>query len=127
MPELLFSPSDISIAQAGLAETVVQSLSALPQGLWPAMLANVVCTGGTTCLPGFVERLERELTSLSPDVCQVRVKRTEDPIRSTWLGGARLAGDIEGRGRFKELCVTRQEYEEHGAGWTSRKFAMGDK
>ena len=125
VPEILFSPSDISISQAGLAEIIVQSLKMLPPGLLPAMLANIMCIGGTTCLPGFTERLQTELTSLSPAACRVTVRSPEDPIRSTWLGGARMAAGPKGKMRLKNVCVTKQEYEEHGAAWTARKFAMG--
>lgn len=57
VPELLFNPGDVGMKQAGLPETVVQSLSGLPAGLWPAMLANVLVVGGNAKLDGFMERL----------------------------------------------------------------------
>lgn len=57
VPELLFNPGDVGMKQVGLPEAVMQSLSGLPPGLWPAMLANVVLVGGNTKIEGFVERL----------------------------------------------------------------------
>ncbi len=57
VPELIFSPSDIGMKQPGLPEVVIQSVSALPLGLWPAMLANIVVVGGNARINGFVERL----------------------------------------------------------------------
>ncbi len=58
VPEVLFSPADtIGLNQAGLAETVMQSLHALPGALWPALLANVVLVGGNANIPGLLERL----------------------------------------------------------------------
>ena len=57
VPELLFNPSDIGIKQSGLPETVMQSLSGLPPGLWPVMLANILVVGGNSRIEGFVERL----------------------------------------------------------------------
>ena len=57
VPELLFNPSDAGMKEAGLPETVMQSLSSLPPGLWPAMLSNVLIVGGNAKLAGFVERL----------------------------------------------------------------------
>ena len=57
VPELLFNPGDVGMKQAGLPEAVMQSLSALPPGLWPAMLANVLLVGGNANLKGIVERL----------------------------------------------------------------------
>ncbi|KAL8941769.1 MAG: hypothetical protein Q9216_002054 [Gyalolechia sp. 2 TL-2023] len=57
VPELLFNPMDVGMKEAGLPETVVQSMSGLPPGLWPAMLANIVVVGGNCLMDGFMERL----------------------------------------------------------------------
>lgn len=57
VPELLFSPGDIGMKQASLPETVMQSLSGLPQGLWPSMLSNILVVGGNAKFKGFIERL----------------------------------------------------------------------
>ena len=55
--ELLFHPGDIGMKQAGLPETVMQSMSGVPTGLWTAMLSNVLVVGGNAKLEGFVDRL----------------------------------------------------------------------
>lgn len=57
VPEILFNPSDLGMRQAGIAETVMQSLSVLPTGLHPAFLANILVIGGNALLPGFIDRL----------------------------------------------------------------------
>lgn len=57
VPELLFNPGDVGMKQAGLPETVFQSLSALPTGLWPAMLANILVVGGNVNISGFIDRM----------------------------------------------------------------------
>lgn len=57
VPEILFTPSDIGIKQAGIPDMVLESLSVLPTGLHPAFLANVLVVGGNSLLPGFVDRL----------------------------------------------------------------------
>ncbi|KAL8731984.1 MAG: hypothetical protein Q9181_004121 [Wetmoreana brouardii] len=120
VPELLFNPTDVGMKEAGLPETVMQSLSGLPQGLWPAMLANVLVVGGNCLLEGFMERLESEIRQLAPAECVVRVAKAQDPIKATWLGGAFLAADRTALGAVQ---VSRQEYLEHGSGWLSRIFA----
>lgn len=74
VPELLFSPADVGMGQAGLAEAVVQSLTALPPGLWPGFLANIVVVGGNALLKGFVERLETELRPLVPVEMMLRIR-----------------------------------------------------
>ena len=96
VPELLFNPSDVGMKQAGLPETVLQSLSGLPPGLWPAMLANTVVVGGNATIDGFMERLldrpnpgkkttqklimsrETEIRQLAPAECTVRVARAPE-------------------------------------------------
>ena len=57
VPELLFNPGDVGMMQAGLPATVLQSLSGLPPGLWPAMLANILVVGGNSKIEGFMSRL----------------------------------------------------------------------
>lgn len=57
VPELLFNPGDVGVKQAGLPETVLQSLSGLPPGLWPEMLANILVVGGNSKIEGFMHRL----------------------------------------------------------------------
>ncbi|KAH0558589.1 hypothetical protein GP486_004757 [Trichoglossum hirsutum] len=122
VPELLFSPGDVGMKQAGLAEVVMQSLQVLPTGLWSAMLANVIVVGGNVKFAGFVERLEAEIRSLAPADCVLRVVTPVDPVKYTWLGGANLANN---RAVLKDMVVTRQDYMEHGSGWVAKKFVCG--
>ncbi|KAJ0422571.1 actin family [Aspergillus carlsbadensis] len=120
VPEILFTPSDIGMKTAGIPDLILQSLSVLPTGLHPAFLANVLVVGGNSLLPGFMERLETELRQIASAECIVRVRRSKDPIRSTWLGASRLGTNKE---ELKKIAVTRQEYQEHGSTWVGRKFS----
>lgn len=45
VPELLFRPMDIGLQQAGVAEAVVQAVSAAHPALQPLLYTNVVLTG----------------------------------------------------------------------------------
>jgi actin-related protein 6 len=119
VPELLFNPSDIGMRQSGIAQLVLESLSSLPFGLWPGFLANIIVVGGNANIPGFLYRLNTEITALAPSGTKVRVARPADPIVSTWKGGAELARDPD---LLATMSVTKQEYEENGAGWVARKF-----
>ncbi|KAJ5681572.1 Actin-like protein arp6 [Penicillium maclennaniae] len=120
VPELLFTPGDIGMKQAGIPDMIMESLSVLPAGLHVAFLANVLVVGGNAAIPGFMERLETELHQVASSDCVVRVRRATDPVRSTWLGGVRLANNREELGR---VAITRQDYQEHGSGWAGRRFA----
>lgn len=57
VPELLFNPTDVGLRQPGIPETAMQSMSGVPTGLWPAMLANIFVVGGNARMDGFMARL----------------------------------------------------------------------
>ncbi|KAI1977871.1 Actin- protein 6 [Ophidiomyces ophidiicola] len=114
VPEVLLHPDDVGMKQPGIAEAIMQSLSTLPTGLHPVFLANILVVGGNALLPGLVDRLESELRQLASAECIVRVRKAPDPIRSTWLGASRLAGN---RAALKGVAITRQQYQEYGSAW----------
>lgn len=120
VPELLFSPTDIGIQEAGLPEAIMQSLSVLPEALKVGMLANVVAVGGNSLIPGFMDRLEYELRALVPPEYLLHLRRAEDPIKHTWLGAARFASQPD---LLKQVLVTRAEYNEFGLNIFGRKIA----
>lgn len=119
VPELIFSPSDMGMRQRGLADLVCESLQALPVGLWPGLLANIVVVGGNALFDGFIQRLQKEVVQRVPDDCIVRVARPADPVTNTWYGAANLANHAN----IEKLVITKQEYEEHGPAWAARKFS----
>lgn len=57
IPELLFNPGDVGMKEAGLPAIVMESVEALPEGLRPGMLVNMVLTGGNAKIPGLQKRL----------------------------------------------------------------------
>lgn len=121
VPELIFSPSDMGMRQPGLGDLIQQSLQQLPIGLWPGLLANIIVVGGNALFDGFIQRLQKEVVQRVPDDCVVRVARPADPILSTWSGAANMANHAN----IDKAAVTKQEYEEIGAGLVARKFATG--
>ncbi|KAI9712590.1 MAG: Actin- protein 6 [Chrysothrix sp. TS-e1954] len=131
VPELLFQPQSIGLAQPGLPETIVQSIASIPfPALHAAFLGNIVCVGGTARLPNFAERVHRELRGLVPEEVEVNVSVARDPITASWEGGARMVrGVLEEKGErgLGEVMVSRSEYEEMGLGWVQRVFAKGRK
>ncbi|KAF3761596.1 Actin/actin-like protein [Cryphonectria parasitica EP155] len=121
IPEILFNPTDIGMPTPGLADLVYQVLQALPVGLWPGLLANILVVGGNTQFDGFIQRLQREIVARVPDECTVRVARPANSICATWRGAANFARHEH----VERLAVTKQEYEENGAAWVAKKFAAG--
>lgn len=121
VPEIMFSPADVGSSQCGLTETMVQSLSKLPPLVQATMCTNILVTGGNACIPGFVERLELELRARIRSDWPVRVRKLEDPVTSSWLGGARLA--CKHRDTVQKYSVTKEQYAEFGSTWVSRHFS----
>jgi actin-related protein 6 len=123
VPELLFSPSDIGIQEAGIPAAVLEALSSLPEALKAGLLSNVVVVGGNALISGFIERLEDELRAIVPSQYHLNIAQADDPIKHTWLGAARFASHPE---LLKEVLVDKAEYEERGSTWLLRRFA-GDR
>jgi actin-related protein 6 len=119
VPEIIFRPTDVGMVEPGLPELIVQCISLLPEGLRPLMLGNIMVVGGNAKISGFLAKLEKELRQLAPADYPVKIISSEDPITSTWLGGARLASDQD---LLKERLVTREQYLEHGPNWLMKKF-----
>lgn len=120
VPELLFSPFDVGLKQAGIAETTMQSIMNVPERYRNVLLANIVVVGGNANIPGFLERFESELRPLAPVEAVVRIVKPPDPVTYTWQGGVALArNEVELQRRW----VTRAEYLEYGSVWCVKKMA----
>lgn len=120
VPELIFNPSDVGIPETGLATAVVDALSALPETLKMGLFANILVVGGNALICGLVERLDSELRSLVPSGCELNVRSAEEPVKHTWLGGARFASQPN---LLNEVLVTKLEYDERGSGWLAKAFS----
>ena len=66
MPELLFSPGNVDLNQAGLPEAIVQSVQKVHPDLRPLLLSNILCCGGLFKCPGLRSRLADEVRALIP-------------------------------------------------------------
>ena len=117
-PELLFNPTDVGIQQGGISHAIMQSLEACHIDLKGPLLSNILLVGGNVNIPGFRERVERELRALAPDHFPISISVPEDPICAAWRGGSSVASNSN----FAQQVVTKAEYEEHGHSVCQRKF-----
>lgn len=120
IPELLFSPSNISVNQMGLAEAIVHSVRSTPSAMHPHLYSNIVLTGGNCLFPGFKSRVERDVRRLSPDLFPVSVFLPDDPVVYAWKGGALLATKQVQPQHISP--VRASEYREYGASIAARRF-----
>ena len=92
-------------------------------------LRNIIITGGTTMLPGFAERMSKEMQALaSADIwvmihsmtslsiilthgpCKVKTTAPAERMHSAWIGGSILASLTA----FRDSLYTKEEYAEYG-------------
>ncbi|KAI9910522.1 hypothetical protein PsorP6_010225 [Peronosclerospora sorghi] len=119
VPEVLFNPSDIGINQAGIAETIVQSVEACPNELAGCFYANILLVGGNTKFKNFRQRLERELRSVVPIDFDIGLHEPADPILAAWEGCCSLARS----NALSNRVVSKKEYDEHGSNICRKRFA----
>ena len=123
IPETLFQPS-LSAAYdnicqpngVGIHESVHLSINKCDSDIRKHLYNNVVLSGGNSLFPGFRERLEREISLLSPQTNQVKVIAPQERKLLAWIGGANLAS----LSVFTQMCTSKQEYDESGP-CTSRR------
>ncbi len=109
-PEVLFNPSLIGSEENSVADILVSSIMKSDIDLRPTLFTQIVLAGGTTCTPGFGDRLLSEVRSRAPAHTRIRISAPPERIYSAWAGGSILAS----LSTFKNMWVTRAEYEEYG-------------
>ena len=73
VPELLFHPSDIGIQQMGISEAIAHVISNFPLEIQYHLYRNILLTGGSCSLPNFKERVEKDVRTMAPSECDVRI------------------------------------------------------
>jgi actin-related protein 6 len=118
IPEALFNPSDLGLKYGGIAEMIVESISACHQLIQPVLYSNILLVGGNAMFPGFTQRLQQEIRQLAPEHYPVNVYTSKMPLYTSWKGAALLASQPD----FHRYCVTIDEYQEYGESICQRKF-----
>ncbi|GAA5846660.1 hypothetical protein JCM3766R1_005799 [Sporobolomyces carnicolor] len=129
VPEVLFTPTTIELNQAGLAESIANSINTLPAELQGMFWNNIVCVGGSVGFQGFGERLQNDLRTLAPQEHSVRVAVSSSPINAiaTSLAIALSHPFVSHPPSYshpplQQAFVSRQEYQESGSNASRRKF-----
>ena len=121
-PEVLFCQSMVGRdLYEGVHDMAYSAITKCDMLLRRPLFENVVVSGGTTLLPGFCERLEKELHLKAPPSVNVKVALGKgDAARrhACWVGGAIYAS----LSTFEKACISRENYEEYGPTVTTRKM-----
>jgi actin-related protein 6 len=125
VPEVLFHPSDVGMAQAGIAEATWQSLQEMNQVEMGLASSNLVLTGGNMSLPQIQARYNQEVRRHIPDIFEADTYCPENPIDYAWKGAARFVNDQTARGTLNEHMISRADYLERGHDYVNEKFFRG--
>jgi len=109
-PEVMFNPALIGSEEMGVPDVLVNSIMKSDLDLRPTLFSQIVLSGGSTLSPGFGDRLLSEVRGRAPSHTRIRISAPPERIHSAWVGGSILAS----LATFKNMWVTRAEYEEYG-------------
>jgi len=115
--EPLFQPSFLGRDTAGVHELVYNSILKCDIDFRKNLWGDVVVAGGTTMLPGFADRLMKELVNLAPSTMRVKVIAPPERKDSVWIGGSILSS----LSTFQQMWISREEYDEGGPSIVHRK------
>ncbi|KAJ3319904.1 Actin- protein 6 [Blyttiomyces sp. JEL0837] len=130
IPEILFHPSDIGeplskikqcsslpyqetltvalgLEQAGVAETVFESIMSTSSEFHGPLFANILVIGGNARFPGFSQRL-----SMVPVEYVLQIHTPTDPVRHVWQSGSTYAATNPDE--YFQLATTKAQYMENG-------------
>jgi len=109
--ETLFQPAYLGLEAPPIHDLVLNTIMKCALDTRRSLFSNIVLTGGTTLLPGFVDRFYNEIEPLIAATNKVKVISPPERKYSIWIGGSRLAS----LSTFQKMWVTQEEYFEHGA------------
>lgn len=89
--EVLFQPHLIGMEAAGIHEMTYNSIMMCDVDMRKHLYENILLGGGSTMLPGIVDRYIKEITSLAPSSMKIKVIAKPERKYSVWIGGSILA------------------------------------
>lgn len=116
-PELLFNPSLNDCGNMGMDEGIYTSINKCNVDIKKDLYGSIVLSGGTTILPNIAERFQKGVAKLAPSSMTVKVIAPAERKYSVWIGGSILSS----LSTFKEMWISRKEYEETGPAIVHRK------
>ena len=102
----------------GIHKMVYNSIKKCDIDLHKVMYGNIVLSGGSTMLPGFVDRLSKEMTALAPSIYKIKVVAPPERKYSVWIGGSIIAS----LSAFQSSWIAKSEYDESGPSIVHRNY-----
>ncbi|XP_029652464.2 actin-like [Octopus sinensis] len=117
-PEVMFQPSLIHEGSEGIHVRIRDSIIKCNRWIKMPIFQNIVLSGGSTTFRGFAQRLEKEMSSILAPATIFMIIDHGELKYATWLGGTALATLYT----FKDWCISREEYNEHGSNILDKKY-----
>ncbi|KAI8602786.1 actin family [Dissophora ornata] len=105
VPEALFQPSSAGTSGSQHAD------------FRNDLYGNIVLAGDTTMISNFNERLQNELSGLTPPSTPLKITASPDRKFSAWIGGSVMTS----LSTFSSNWITKEEYDESGPRIVHRK------
>ena len=117
-PEPLFQPDSIGMeSTTGIHETTYNSIMKCDMNVRERLYSNIVFSGGTTMLPGIVDRMHSEISALAPPTMPIKILASPTRENNVWIGGSILAS----LSIFQKMWIHKKEYNETGPQIIHRK------
>jgi len=87
----------------------MESVNSVHPDVYSGLLRNIILTGGNSKIPGFIERLQKEVNQISDCFVEPVIRATDDlNLHHRQLEKITLGSD------FCELVITKKMYSEMG-------------
>ncbi len=127
-PEALFQPALSGMESAGIHEAVCNSIVKLKadrytdeNGIYKDMrnsfYSNILMTGGSTMFPGIADRMQKEVGALAPPTVKIKIIAPPERRYGGWKGGSITVS----QSTFRQMWISKQEYDESGPGIVHRR------
>jgi len=115
-PEILFQPTHFGRNEIPLHQLIISCIAKCDVGVRASLYENIVLGGGNTMFPGMVERLDKELKTISPSMTRLTVSANSERGNSAWSGSSLMATNAD----LAANWMTKAQYDEVGAGIVNR-------
>ncbi|CAF4076378.1 unnamed protein product, partial [Adineta steineri] len=121
-PEALFQPRMIGQQELGIVELLHSSIMKCEVDLRSTFYYTILVCGGNTMIPGFINRMQKEMRAKVASDKKVRVVDAPGRQYSAWIGGSIFASISA----FQSAWISKQEYDEFGPSIVHRKRIVID-
>ena len=121
--EMMFNPNEFDVIKdnpkGGIAHLIIQSVAKCDKNIQNDLYSNIVLAGGNCMLNGIDSRLIKEITALTVKDCKINIANNNKIERkySAWIGAKIFCQSAD----YKDMLITKSDYQEHGAKIVDRK------